>query len=86
MASDPRIKLLPDVKTELLFDIVINLAPKVDFGVGPLGRRVLYGSAGGTFEGPQLRGAVMPGGGDRTLFRTDGVVDAGCAFDASNAR
>lgn len=74
MASDPRIKLLPDVKTEHLFDIVINLAPKVDFGVGPLGRRILFGSAGGTFEGPRLRGEVMPGGGDWALFRPDGVM------------
>ena len=74
MASDPRIKLLPEIKTDHLFDIVINLAPKLDFGAGPLGRRILFGSAGGTFSGPQLRGEVMPGGGDWTLFRPDGTM------------
>src|SRR5207244_1759752 len=43
-------------------------------GDGPLGRRILFGAAGGTFEGPRLRGEVMPGGGDWALFRADGAM------------
>jgi len=30
---------------------------------------------GGTFEGPRLRGKVLPGGGDWLLTRPDGVVE-----------
>lgn len=74
MASDPRIKTLNALKTEHLFDIVVNLDPKLDFGAGPHGRRVLFGSAGGTFEGPLVHGYVLPGGGDWALFRPDGVM------------
>ena len=30
---------------------------------------------GGQFEGPRLRGRVLPGGGDWTLLRADGVLE-----------
>jgi hypothetical protein len=30
--------------------------------------------AGGTFEGPRLKGKVLPGGGDWLLLRRDGVL------------
>lgn len=71
---DARARDLPAIDTELLFDMVVDLQPKLNFGAGPLGTRVLFGSAGGTFEGPALRGEVLPGGGDWTLFRPDGVM------------
>jgi len=72
--SDPRIKSVGDIRTTHLFDIVVDLAPRLDIGAGPLGRRVLFGAAGGTFEGPRLRGDVLPGGGDWALFRADGTM------------
>src|SRR5262245_57531444 len=31
--------------------------------------------SGGTFEGPRLRGKVLPGGADWTLLRPDGVLE-----------
>lgn len=71
---DSRVRKFGAVRTELLFDIVIDLDPRSDFGEGPVGRRVLFGSAGGTFEGPKLRGNVLRGGGDWALFRSDGVM------------
>lgn len=60
---DPRARALPDARTTHLFDVVVDLQPALSFGAGPLGRRVLFGSAGGCFEGPELRGEVLPGGG-----------------------
>ena len=69
-----RIKPLGDIATELLFDIVVDLQPKQNFGAGPFGQRVFYGSAGGSFHGPRLRGEVLPGGGDWALFRPDGAM------------
>lgn len=74
MASDPRVRALPDISTEHLLDIVVDLNPPLDIGDGPYGRRVLFGAAGGSFEGPRLRGAVLAGGGDWALFRPDGTM------------
>jgi hypothetical protein len=44
-------------------------------GAVPKGTRVIAPIAGGTFEGPRLRGKVLPGGGDWTLLRSDGVLE-----------
>src|ERR1700730_5771104 len=74
MTSDPRVKALVEIKTEPLFDIVIDLSPRLNIGDGPLGRRILFGAAGGSFEGPKLRGEVLAGGGDWALFRADGAM------------
>ncbi|MFJ9406657.1 DUF3237 domain-containing protein [Streptomyces sp. NPDC101393] len=74
MTSDPRVKDVGEIKTVHLFDMVVDLHPRLNIGDGPLGQRVLFGSAGGTFQGPELRGQVLAGGGDWTLFRPDGVM------------
>lgn len=72
--TDARIKDVLEIRTTRLFDIVVDLKPRLDIGSGPFGRRVLFGSAGGTFEGPRLRGEVLAGGGDWALFRSDGTM------------
>jgi hypothetical protein len=74
MTPDPRVKAIGEIQAVHLFDIVIDLNPRVDFGIGPLGQRIFFGAAGGSFEGPTLRGAVLPGGGDWALFRADGAM------------
>src|SRR5437867_12237165 len=74
MSADPRIKPVAAITTAPLFDIVVDLNPKLNIGDGPLGRRILFGAAGGRFEGPRLRGEVVPGGGDWALFRADGAM------------
>jgi hypothetical protein len=71
---DARIRDIAAPGLPPLFDIVVDLEPRLDFGIGPLGRRVLFGSAGGTFAGPRVRGRVLAGGGDWTLFRATGVM------------
>jgi hypothetical protein len=72
MSADPRVQDVGEITTEHLFDLVVDLAPRVDIGVGPFGRRILFGATGGTFHGPRLRGEVLAGGGDWALFRPDG--------------
>lgn len=62
------------IETRYLFDIVIDLEPRLDFGGGPLGQRVLFGARGGSFNGPRLHGDVLSGGGDWALFRRDGTM------------
>src|SRR5437879_10661205 len=44
-------------------------------GAVPHGTRVIAPITSGTFEGPRLRGRVLPGGGDWTLLRSDAVLE-----------
>jgi hypothetical protein len=65
----------PEVATTYLFDLVAQLEqPRLDLGDGPLGRRMFDRVRSGTFEGPRLRGEVLPGSGDPLLRRVDGVT------------
>jgi hypothetical protein len=72
MIADARARAFSEIATELLFDVVINLKPRLNMGAGPVGQRVLFGAAGGVFGGPSLRGDVLAEGGDWALFRPDG--------------
>jgi hypothetical protein len=74
MTTDPRVQAVAEITTRHLFDLVVDLSPRLKIGDGPVGRRILFGSAGGTFHGPHLRGDVLPGGGDWALFRPDGSM------------
>ena len=53
--------------------VLVGGAQKV--GAVPHGTRVIAPITGGQFEGPRLRGKVLPGGGDWTLLRSDGVLE-----------
>jgi hypothetical protein len=44
-------------------------------GAVPHGTRVTAPVVAGHFEGPRLRGKVLPGSGDWTLLRGDGVLE-----------
>lgn len=74
MIPDPRVKNVGDIETTHLFDIVVDLQPRLHIGDGPFGRRILFGAAGGSFAGPKLHGDVLAGGGDWALFRPDGAM------------
>jgi Protein of unknown function (DUF3237) len=63
---------LGPVRTEPLFDLVADLAERLDLGATPAGRRIFDGVRGGRFEGPRLRGELLPGsGGDWGLYGAD---------------
>ena len=49
---------------EMLFDVHVDLEPPQDLGTTPLGARRIFIVKGGTFEGPKMRGTMLPGGGD----------------------
>lgn len=74
MITNLRVRPVADVTTAPLFDIVVDLNPRLNMGAGPFGQRVLFGAVGGTFKGPALRGEVLAGGGDWALFRPDGTM------------
>jgi len=61
--------------TRLLMKLQVVLAAPQRLGAGPHGTRVTVPIADGHFEGPRLRGRVLPGGGDWTTLRADGVLE-----------
>ena len=65
---------MPEIKTEFLFKIALEVPPVLDLGATPFGHRRIARIAGGMFEGPKLKGTVLPGGGDWLLFRHDQVL------------
>lgn len=65
---------MSEIKTELLFQITLDVLRISDLGNTPFGHRRIIEIAGGSFEGPKMRGRAMPGGGDWLLIRPDGGV------------
>ena len=60
---------------EFLMSLAVDVGDVVSMGPGPLGERRVIGILGGTFEGPGMRGDVLPGGADWQIVRSDGVLD-----------
>ena len=63
------------MKLQALFKADIELAPALELGAGPLGRRRIITITGGRFFGERLSGRVHPGGADWQVIRADGVAD-----------
>jgi hypothetical protein len=63
------------MKSRPLMTVRIVAAPPQKLGAVPHGIRSIVPVAGGDFEGPRLRGKVLPGGGDWLLVRSDGVLE-----------
>ena len=63
------------MNSRFLMTLQVSLAGAERVGAVPLGTRVIVPITSGNFEGPKLRGKVLPGGGDWTLLRADGVLE-----------
>ena len=61
------------MKLQRLLALHADLKTPVEIGTGPCGARMVFNATGGTFEGPRLRGTVVPGGGDWLLIDGEGV-------------
>jgi Protein of unknown function (DUF3237) len=61
----------PQLEFVAHFDIEIDESLRI--GETPLGQRRVIPIIGGRFEGPQLRGVIVPGGADWLSVRSDGV-------------
>ena len=61
------------ITTEFLFKIALEV-PVLALGETPYGERRIARFAGGNFDGPKLRGIVLPGGAGWMLLRRDGVL------------
>lgn len=60
-------------RLEFIFEEVVTLSPRVEVGDTPMGKRGFIPITGGRFEGPNIRGQVLPGGWDWQL-----ATDGGC--------
>lgn len=59
-------------KLEHLVTYKATLKPPIDVGAGPYGLRRIFDVTGGSFEGPRMRGKLLPSGGDWMLVGPDG--------------
>lgn len=63
------------ISFEFLMTVAADVGELMTMGGGPLGERRMVAITGGSFEGPQLKGALVPGGADWQIARADGVLD-----------
>ena len=63
------------INSRPLMTVRITTAPPQNLGTVAHGIRSIVPVTGGDFEGPRLRGVVLPGGGDWLLLRSDGVLE-----------
>jgi len=52
----------------------VRVGTPLEVGELPEGRRRIIPIIGGTFEGPGLKGTILPGGADWQILRSDGVA------------
>jgi hypothetical protein len=62
-------------RLEFAFEEVVLLGAAVAPGDTPYGKRNIIPIIGGTFEGPGIKGMIVPGGWDWQLARADGCID-----------
>ncbi len=61
------------METEHLFDVTITIGEQYSLRGTPDGDRAIAYLSGGKFEGPRLKGVVLPGGGDWFIVRPDAM-------------
>ena len=63
-----------EIQTEFVFEARVDIDSKLVIGPSSRGKAQLIPITGGSFEGPKIRGTVVPGGADWQLVRPDGVM------------
>jgi hypothetical protein len=63
---------MPELRTSHLMTLTLSVAGMQPVGATPNGNRRVGLVSGGKFEGPKLRGIVLPGGADWIIGRPDG--------------
>lgn len=75
MAASGQQVAAPVPSLEFAFEELVLLGPAVKPGTTPHGIRNIIPITGGTFEGPGIKGTIIPGGWDWQLVRSAGCVD-----------
>jgi hypothetical protein len=77
----------PTAEMEFAFEARVTVQTPLVLGRSSYGLRRVVPITGGTFEGPRIRGRVIPGGADWQYVRPDGVlaVDARYTLETSDS-
>lgn len=67
--------MAPAPQLEFTLEVRVTIGAPLEVGRGPAGERRIIPITGGTFEGPALRGRVIPGGADWQTLRADGTAE-----------
>ena len=65
---------MPQLESEFLFTITAVVTRLHDVGAVPAGTRHIDLIGAGKFEGPRVRGELLPGGMDMKTLRADGAM------------
>src|SRR5437764_16466 len=65
---------MAEIRTTHLMSLTLTVAAAQPIGATPNGKRLVGLVAGGEFQGPKLRGIVLPGGADWITDRPDGSM------------
>ncbi len=60
---------------EFAFAARVEVAPPIELGETPRGRRRMVPILGGSFAGPRLKGEIVAGGADWQILRADGATE-----------
>ncbi len=66
---------MTELKSEFLCDVYADLDKPIELGITPRGNRQIYYIKGGSVKGPDIKGVILPGGGDWFLIRSDGTAE-----------
>ncbi len=75
MAQDYRLAPHFDFEAEFAWEAKVTIAPSQTVGQSKNGHRNIIPIMGGSFQGPDIRGEVLPLGEDWQLVRPDGVTE-----------
>ncbi|WP_066255553.1 DUF3237 domain-containing protein [Hydrogenophaga flava] len=79
--SSPTPTAPPAPEARFAWEAQVDIGERQSLGHGPLGESFIVPILGGRFEGPRLRGNVLPGGADRQLLRADGVKELDALYE-----
>lgn len=68
-------------RSVLVYQAVALLEERVSHGKTPYGERFRVPIIGGSFEGPEIKGRILPGGADWQLLRADGYLELVADYD-----
>jgi hypothetical protein len=66
---------------EFLYEAIVDIADIQNLGQSLQGQRFIVNILGGVFNGPRLKGKVLPGGADRQLLRPDGIKELDALYE-----
>jgi len=67
--------MLASPALEFVMEARVTIGPAMDVGITARGERRIIPITGGSFEGPGLRGSVIPDGADWQVIRPDGAAE-----------